>query len=73
MAYTISDNGIVTYQTPDGSVQNHPITNNGTVSYVFNGTPSSTPVTSVNTIRETRPRPSLLKTVSSASPKQRTF
>jgi hypothetical protein len=36
---------------------------------VFNGNPTSTPISSVNTIRETRPRPSLVKTVSSGAPK----
>jgi len=69
VSYTISDNGIITYQTPDDTVQSHAITNNGTVSYVFNGNPTSTPISSVNTIRETRPRPSLVKTVSSGAPK----
>jgi len=68
-SYTISDNGIVTYETPDNTVQNLPITNTATVSYVFEGVPSSSQISSSNTIREGRPRPSIVKTVSNTSPR----
>ncbi|WP_208300297.1 SdrD B-like domain-containing protein [Prosthecobacter fusiformis] len=67
-SYTISDNGLVVYETPDNTVQSKAITNVATVNYTFEGVPSSTPVSSSNTVREGRPRPSVVKTVSNVVP-----